>query len=190
MKNVSVGHQKNLQLYMQRWRTALDGVNLRTLDLGAHVYPHLGTTALAHKIIALKSFFAYLRDGAGLLSKSEDKTQDLKVPQGKPEQQKRVKAIPHGDFLKVRKLLDGESRDALDVRARTGWHVTELVRFTNGGEVLPVRDGRAKGATLRLPRTKPGNPLLVEVPPDAARAAKRLLGKDGHFRVRSRSRAC
>src|SRR5439155_10767779 len=98
-----------------------------------------------HKIIALKSFFAYLRDGAGLLSKFEDRTRDLKVPQGKPEQQKRVKAIPHGDFLKVRKLLDGESRDALDVLARTGWHVTELVRFTNGGEVLPVRDGRAKG---------------------------------------------
>jgi integrase len=56
-----------------------------------------------------------------------------------------------------------------------------LVRFTNGGEVLPVRDGRAKGATLRPPRTKRGNPLLVEVPPDAARAAKRLLGKEWRF---------
>jgi len=103
------------------------------------------------------------------------------VPQGKPEQQKRVKAIPRGDFLELRKLLDGESRDALDVLARTGWHVTELVRFTNDGEVLPVRDGRAKGATLRLPRTKRGNPHLVEVPPDAARAAKRLLGKAWPF---------
>jgi integrase len=99
------------------------------------------------------------------------------VPQAKPEQWKRVKAIPREHYLLTREHLAGHWRDALDILAGTGWHVSELQRFAEDGRVEPYpRQGDVEGVAgvLVCPSHKNGEELRTGASAEVVDAARRL----------------
>lgn len=165
------------------WADELAGVDLRRAPLEKIEEPLKGVGGRAKRIATIKAFYAWLVEGKRLLSPAEDPTfRKLKVPQSKPEQQRRVKAIPKGDYADARRRLKGVIGDrwidALDVLAGTGWHVTECQRFAAGGEILSYV-GKGAAGVLVCPMTKGGEPLRTAVSAPVLAAAKRLREAGG-----------
>jgi hypothetical protein len=99
-----------------------------------------------HRIATIKAIFSWLRKEKHLITAAQDPTYGaLPVPQSKPEQWKRVKAISKAHYLLAREHLTPSWRDPLDVQAATGWHFTEVQRFAQNGTIEPVPRGRAEG---------------------------------------------
>jgi len=147
-----------------RWALALNGADLRKLTLRQLREGLQGLSARKHRIIALKSFFTWLRTEKGLLTTAQDATLDLKVPQASPEKHRRRKVVPWEHVEKVLEHLRGKASaaatrqpgpydklepgadaarraDCLLLLTATGWHVTELERFIRGGELLRQAGG-------------------------------------------------
>jgi integrase len=146
------------------WAVKLRGADLRSLTL-RHLREGLqGLSATKHRIIAIKSFFSWLRTEKGLVTTAQDATLDLKVPQAEPEKRRRRKVVPwesvekvlahlaaqaeldrwrpKGQGDRIAPGLDAERRrDCLLLLTATGWHVTELQRFIRGGEVVRQASG-------------------------------------------------
>jgi integrase len=173
-----VGQQR---LYLAWWASALAGVNLRGASLRDRILPKLaGQPAKAQKIATLKVLYSWLRTVRHDIITAEDPTfGQLSVPQARPEQLRRVKALPRDHLtLAVEHLASDRWRDLLRVLAGTGMHVAELERFATDGAVEPLpRDGRAEGAegAIVIPSTKAGDPLRVAVGAEVLAAAKRVL---------------
>lgn len=146
------------------WLLRLGGTDLRKVTLRQLREGLSGLSARKHRIIAIKSFFTWLRTEKGLLTTAEDATLDLKVPQSSPEKHRRRKVVPWQnveavlaylaktaaeDVARERtpndKLEPGidaqRRRDCLLLLTATGWHVTELERFIRGGELLRQAGG-------------------------------------------------
>jgi integrase len=173
-----VGQQR---LYLAWWAQALAGVNLRGASLRDRILPKLsGAPAKPQKIAVLKVVYAWLRTVRHDISTAEDPTfGQLSVPQSKPEQLRRNKALPRDHLaLAIEHLASDRWRDLLRVLGGTGMHVAELERFAADGAVEPLpRDGRAEGAegAIVIPSTKAGDPLRVAVGAEVLAAAKRVL---------------
>ncbi|RKH73384.1 site-specific integrase [Corallococcus aberystwythensis] len=98
----------------------------------------------------------------------------------------------------VREHLAGYWRDALDILAGTGWHVSELQRFAEDGREEPYpRHGDAEGVAgvLVCPSYKNGEELRTGASTEEVDAARRLrergslsIGKFG-LAVRAACRA-
>lgn len=146
------------------WMLKLAGADLRKLSLRQLREGLAGLSARKHRIIALKSFFTWLRTEKGLVTTAQDATLDLKVPQSSPEKHRRRKVVPWQHVEKVLAYLEAEAakeaarprtpndklepgvdarrrRDCLLLLTATGWHVTELERFIRGGELLRQAGG-------------------------------------------------
>lgn len=137
------------------------------------------------KVASVKVFATWLVTVRHVLTEQQNPTLGLRVPQSRPEQWTTPKAIAREEFEKVRGELEAEWKDALDVLAGTGWHVTELQRFASGGAVEP--HPMRKGAlVLACPRTKGGEQLRTEVSDEVAQAAKRVRkrGQVDYFKFR------
>jgi len=178
-----VGQQR---LYLATWAEALRGVDLRRASLVEHILPPLKkATSRPQRIATLKRLYSWLRKVRHTLTPSEDPTLDtLSVPQNRPEQLRRPKAVPREHVqLAIEHLASDRWRDLLRVLAGSGMHVSELERFAADGTIEPLpRDGRAEGAAgvLVLPSTKSGEPLRVAVSEEVLAAAGRVL-KAGPF---------
>lgn len=179
-----VNEQRN---YLAWWADQLRGRNLRRISLTEHILPALeGAKARGPRIAVLKRLYSYLRKVKHVLELDEDPTfQRLAVPQSRPEQWKRVKAIPRENLELARQHLTDTYRDGLDVLAGTGWHVTELVRFVRDGATeAPPPQGQAGASevagVLVCPQTKGGNMLRVAVSATVLGAGQRLLER-GEF---------
>lgn len=171
--------------WTQRWCLKWWGAKLQNIDLRGgmnmlvqHINPALDAEPKnrAHRIRVLKAFYGWLRKKKHLVAPHEDPTLDaLPAPQPRPEQWRRDKVIPLDHFKKVRPLLDEHWRDAMDVQAGTGWHVTETIRFAEAGEVQPYpgKDKNVAGV-LVCPRAKGGGPVRTGVSAKVLKAAKRL----------------
>jgi integrase len=172
--------------YLAWWTEKIGDLDLRRVSLSDHIKPALaGAKGRAHKIATLKFFYAWLRKEQHVIALAEDPTFDmLPVPQAKPAQWKKSKVIPAEDFEAARKHMVGHWRDALDVQAGTGWHVTEVHRFAMGGAV-DTYPGTAAGVggVLVCPRTKAGDTLRTAVSAEVFEAGKRLL-KHGKLSIR------
>ena len=175
------GQQK---AYLAWWAERLRGVDLRRCFLRDHVLPALdrpdGKTCRPQRIAVVKVLFAWLRKERHDITTAEDPTfGQLSVPQAKPEQLKRPKAVPAEHVaLVIGHLATDRWRDLLRVLAGTGMHVSELERFAASGTIEPLpRDGRAEGAAgvVVIQTTKAGDPLRVAVGPEVLEAAKRVL---------------
>ncbi|MDC0714187.1 hypothetical protein POL68_37330 [Stigmatella sp. ncwal1] len=94
----SVRWVKKQQGYLAWWADQFKGRNLRKLILLDDILPALeGQKARGHRIAIIKRVYSYLRKVKHVLTVAEDPTFGrLSVPQAKPEQWKRVKAIPLG----------------------------------------------------------------------------------------------
>jgi integrase len=146
------------------WMLKLNGADLRKLTLRQLREALTGLSARKHRIIAIKSFFTWLRTEKGLLTTAQDASLDLLVPQSSPEKHRRRKVVPWQHVEKVLAHLEAEAekdrarvreafdklepgldaqrrRDCLLLLTATGWHVTELERFIRGGEVLRQASG-------------------------------------------------
>jgi integrase len=149
---------------LARWLLVLGGADLRKLTLRQLREGLTGLSARKHRIIAIKSFFSWLRTEKGLVTTAQDATLDLKVPQGSPEKYRRRKVVEWQNVEKLLAVLEAEStadaqrertpndklepgadarrrRDCLLLLTATGWHVTELGRFVRGGELLRQASG-------------------------------------------------
>lgn len=167
------------RIYLEAWKTRLDGRELRQLSLKDDVDPALTKwkTGRPHRIKVLKAFMAWLRKVKRLLRSSEDATIDLPVPQVRPEQARRMKAIPREHFdkaLKELKDIDGDVHDGLLVLGATGCHFSELCRFIKDGSIEPVPQGGKDSAGVLMFQHKSGVPHRVRVGTRALAAATRL----------------
>lgn len=165
------------------WADRLAGVDLRRCHLNDRILPALkGQAGRQPKIAALKVLYAWLRTEVHRITTAEDPTfGQLKVPQSKPEQARRVKAIPREHVeLVIENLASDRWRDLVRVLAGTGMHVSELERFAAGGSIEPLprnadrRDDGSAGVIV-IEKTKAGDPLRVAVSPAVLAAARRVL---------------
>lgn len=170
---------KKQQGYLAWWADQLKGRNLRKLTLLDDILPALeGQKARGHRIAVLKRVYSYLRKVKHVLTVAEDPTFGrLSVPQAKPELWKRAKAIPREHYLLAREHLAGHWRDALDILAGTGWHVSELQRFAEDGRVEPYPcqgDVEGVAGVLICPSHKNGEELRTGASAEVVDAARRL----------------
>lgn len=164
------------KIYLAAWRERLYGRDLRRLSLRDDVdgaLKHWGK-GRPHRIKVLKAFMGWLRHEKRLLTSAQDATLDLPVPQARPEQSWRVKAVPRGNFEKVLKHLVGPVRDGLLILGATGCHYSELERFIRDGAIEPVPEGADDGVAVLMVQHKSGVPHRVRIGPVALEAAKRL----------------
>lgn len=187
------GDQKR---YLSWWAGKLAGRDLRAVSLVADLLPALDAApgGRAPRIAVLKCFYAWLRTERHEITAAEDPTlHALPVPQAKPAQWEGSKDIPKADYLAARAQLTGAYRDALDLLAGTGWHVTELVRFAKRGAVEVPSAKREGLAVLVCPSTKSGDVLRTHVSVQVYEAAVRLRARralsEENFR-RAVRRAC
>lgn len=176
---VSRDHWRRYQKALAWWAVALRGADLRRVSL-ATITDALPETGRRSRIVAIRRLYSWLRE-TGRIEASEDPTLDrLRVPQSRPEQWRRPKAIGPADLAKVRARLSGVYRDALDILTGTGWHVAELARFAQAGSVDVYRgDDKTASAVLLCPRHKSGDAHRTAVGPDVEAAARRLREHGG-----------
>lgn len=183
VKRNTVEHADACESYLVHWMEDLEGVDLRKLRL-AEVHRALDKRGKArrYRVIALKSFCAWLRRVKGLLTAGNDVTTQVQVPPARPEKLQRRKVADREDVRKVLAHLTGPTRDALLVLAATGMHVSELRRFARGegGLLKPLRGERVAGKILL--RHKTGEAHVVSlVHQDYVAAATRLRARGRLF---------
>ncbi len=116
---------------MRDWGQALRGKDLRTMTLARDIKPALAKwkTSRPARIIALKSFYGWLRKEADLLTSRNDPTIDLPVPQANPEKNRRRKAADWNTVKDLYPYLKPRVQDLLQFFVATGWHISEVERF-------------------------------------------------------------
>jgi len=182
VKHTTAKHAREMSSRLADWAEDLDGRDLRRLSLRDDIKAALDRRGVgrAHRIIAIKALFAWLRKERNLLSSAEDKTLDLPVPQAIPEKWKRRKAVPFSDVQAVMRHLAPVYRDVLHVLASTGFHVTELERLVRNPESeIVYKRGRIR-AVLRA-RHKIGEPTTTPIKDPAALAAAERLRERGEM---------
>ncbi len=170
------------------WAEDLHGVDLRRASLRDHILPVLkpGRPSRQHRIALLKSLYAWLRTVKRDLTLNEDPTAGgaLKVPQtADPAVRRREanKAVPREHVELAREHLAGGWRDALDLQAATGWHVTEVQRFAVGGEIEPPAPSQQEMgvAGILIVKHKSGAQHRTGVTATTLEAAQRLRERGG-----------
>lgn len=178
-RGISAEWRRRQRTELAEWHKVLGRLDLRRvpLQLVVEALPEVGRK---NRIAVLKRFYAWLRQ-TGRVSTAEDPTFGrLQVPQSTPEQHVRSKVVSRTDYEKVRGKLSGVYLDALDVLAATGWHVSELLRFAQGGTFEDYRGAQAGVAgVIVTPLHKGGGAHRTAVGPEALEAAKRLRAHEG-----------
>lgn len=160
------------------WNKKLGNVDLRSVQTSELVRCLDGVEhGRKQKVATLKTLYGWLRKVRHSLT--VDPTASLTVPQARPEQWTTPKTFSPETYQATRPKLTPQHRDAVDVLAGTGWHVTELLRFAEGGAV--ERHPMRAAWVLVCPRRKSGEPQRTEVSDAVAAAGKRLVGKPLDF---------
>lgn len=161
--------------HLAAWSDDLAGADLRTLSI-----PRLEDildrrqTSRRHRIEALKAFCTWLRRRKGLLTPANDVTMSLEVPKAAPAQQRKRRAIPEAHVRAVLAKLPEETRDVCIVQSGTAWHISEVRRFAESGQIVSVISG--KGIAALVTRHKSNDevttPLLHQAQLEAAKRIK------------------
>jgi integrase len=176
-------HANDMAHRLADWVEDFGGKDLRQLSLRDDIKPALQRrpTNRAHRIIALKAFFSWLRKEKHLLTSAQDATLDLPVPQARPEKHRRRKAV---ELETVRAAAEGLApayRDMLTVLAGTGWHVTELERFVRHPESELVYARRGDTLAVLVTRHKSGGHTRTPVNDGEVLAAAERLRARGEL---------
>ncbi len=140
-------YRRNMRTYLAQWAEALAGRDLRHVTL-QELKRELARrpNAKKHRIIALKSFFSFLREVEAVITPAQDATLRLKVPPARPEKARRSKGYSMAEVETFYGAISGwESpklggmktdvqavRDLLVLHAKTGMHRSEIERIARG----------------------------------------------------------
>ena len=99
------------------------------------------------------------------------------------------KTIPADHHQKARAHLAGHWAAGMDVQAGTGWHITEVKRFAEGGAIEAHPNGDVEGVAgvLVCPEAKGGGELRTPVSATVLAAARLLLLRGGFDVARYRN---
>ena len=172
--------KRKKQVYLEWWRDRLAGRDLRAVTL-RHLQESLeGVKARTHRKAVIKHLYTYCRE-KGLLSRDEDPTFDLALPQSGGGAPKRRRAVTREEFSRTfEKLVEDQYRDILTLQAGTGMHVTEAQR-------LARREGFV-GANFVAIQHKRGTLHRQAVESDIVAAARRVQER-GSFSISRYSKA-
>jgi integrase len=162
------------------WTERIGDLDLRHLSLHTDLKPVLETwpKRKSQRIKGLKGFMRWLRTEKGLVTHSQDATVDLRVPPSRPEKWERRKVVPSEDVQAVLLKLEQPYRDILHLLTATAWHITEVRRFVEGGEIVMVASGEP--LAVLMTRHKGGEIARTRIDyPEHLEAAQRLLALRG-----------
>ncbi|MCM2334173.1 MAG: hypothetical protein NDI82_09525 [Anaeromyxobacteraceae bacterium] len=199
----SVDWVRNQGYHTLFWMKHLGRVDLRKATLAEHILPALrgadGSTELPNykqRIQVLKTLYGWLRTVEHSLGPAEDPTfGTLTVPPARPAQLDKSKVVPLKDFLAVVKHLrrheaDKRKRtrawgDLLFMLGGTGWHVTELSRFSECGTLEPIPKGTKDrvSAGVLVVTHKSSKPHRSRVSAEVLAVAKELVGTGSFSRA-------
>lgn len=119
------------------WANDLRGADLRNLSLLDDLKAHLRDFPAQrhHRVKAIRVLMKWLRQEKGLITRGQDATLDLPVPQQRPAQDVAPKAVPWELVVEVAPHMPVHVRDVLELLAATGWHVNEVRRFAESGTI-------------------------------------------------------
>jgi integrase len=176
---VTPKYAKEMGNLLADWTIDIGGRDLRELDIAFLKEKLDARGGRAHRIIAIKAFFSWLRTEKHLLTSKEDPTLDLLVPQAVPAKRKKKKAVELERVQAVMEKLEGPYRDLLVLAAATGWHFTEIERFirTDDAEVVDAGGQNGVLAVLQVLHKNGDTTRTPLVDAHAVAAAKRLREK-------------
>jgi integrase len=145
-------------------------------------------TAYQLRVIAIKSFFSWLRS-EDRIKPSDDPTLALKVPPAVAEKGSRTKGYPMEQVEAIYAALEKQVvRDIIMVKAKSGMHYTELRRIANRkGELRPLADTSSGIAGTARFKHKNGRIHIVSLDAQSFAAAQRLQRRGrvpAHFSVK------
>jgi len=144
-------HQRDHHQVLRHWLAFYAGRDVRDVPL-SELAAHLdGKRNQMMRVQGLRSFCAWLRQHKYLLTRAEDPTLDLRRPRGRATKDTRRVAIPPEHILAVLPHLPAPSRDVMVLRLGTGWHMEEVRRFAEGGEIVRVEGRSVALATIEGP---------------------------------------
>jgi integrase len=107
------------------------------------------TTSQPARMTVLKGFFTWLRKERGLLKHHEDPMPDVRIPERKSaKEQGRARDVPFETALAVYKQLRADVKDVLQLLSGTGWHLSEVGRFAEKGEIRKDPTGKSKAVLV------------------------------------------
>jgi len=157
------------------WAEHLRGVDLRRATLRDHILPPLaGAPQRNQRIACIKHLYSWLRKQDRIETAEDPTFGKLAADPVKPAQHERSKVVTREQYEAARKHMVGVYRDALDLLAGTGWHITEAVRFAEGGAMEDYAGPDPDGAAVLTVWHKSGAPHRTIVTREVAEAAARL----------------
>jgi integrase len=172
-------YRRNVKSYLAHWARVLGNRDLRTLTL-QDLRRALASwdTARKARIIALKSFFSYLRNEEGALSPAEDATLSLKVPPARPSKALAARAYDVALVERFYGAIASQAvRDLVCVLAKTGMHATEVDRVARGEGELRALRGHGEIAGLARLVHRNGEEHLQALDAQALAALRRLVAR-------------
>lgn len=168
---------RQTQGYLAWWADHLGhGVDLRLVPTARYkvILEKNTQGARLHRIAAIKSFSAFLREQRGL-PHNLDGTLALKVPKAKPAKNDRRRGYDRRDVERIYRFVSTQVvRDLLRVVATTGMHSTEVRALCASGTIQEVSlPGCEIAATLHFLH-KNRSTHVQSVTEDTFRAAQRL----------------
>jgi hypothetical protein len=150
-KQDSVEWTSNVIRLLARWREDLAGADLRKLKtVQLRDILDARRTSRRHRIEAIKGFCAWLRKQRELLPIGQDPTLALLVPQVEPAKHHRRRAVPLDYVALVLPHLPPETQDVLRLQTGTAWHISEVRRFAESGEIVPHAGGKPLAVLVTL----------------------------------------
>jgi hypothetical protein len=149
--------------FLGDWGLALRGKDLRRLNVQRDLKPPLNKwKSQRQRVEAIKSFCTWLRTEKGILNKANDATQDFRIPPATAEKTRRRKVVAEENLQRVMALLSDVTRDVMTLQLGTAWHISEVRRFAQHGEILSAPGLLAvlvtkhkSGELTRTPITEP-----------------------------------
>ena len=166
------------QTHLAWWSQKLRGVDLRRATLRDHILPALdGVPQRNVRIAVIKHLYSWLRTKDRIALAEDPCVGKLRADPPRPAQHERSKVIPREHYEAARRHMVGPYRDAVDLLAGTGWHVAEVIRFAEGGEIADYTGPDPDGAAVLTVRHKSGAMHRTVVTQAVAEAATRLRAR-------------
>jgi hypothetical protein len=116
---------------------ALEGRDLSRVGFAAlrDIIFGLGAACRWNRVKAIKAFATWLRQHKAVLLRKDDPTLDLKLPAPTPEKHRRRKAMDAHLVEKAIPLIEDKAIADIAIALReTGCHISEMLRFAEGGD--------------------------------------------------------